>query len=611
MRRILSTNSRGCLSHFVRAAWPLVPIAALFLPGLVAPVSAQQVQGVALSKTRTSVVQNAPTAVKHPRPRSVSPPDWREELLRAPAAPVTIVEFFDYQCPFCLKVNPALEEAIRKRPGKVRLVLKHLPLASHPDSVMAHQAALAAGEQGHFWEMHDLLFANQQKIKMPDLLRYAQQLHLDVPRFRQRLESRHFERIIREDAVLGDALGVSATPSFFINGQTLVGFVPAERFQQAIDQALDPSIRAATPTPQPVASVRELDLSAAPARGRSDAPITIIEFSDLQCPFCARVTPTLRELLKQYPDQVRWVFKNFPLDFHADSPLAHSAAMAAARQGKFWEMHDLIFASQQNMKRDSLLAEARSLNLDMARFTNDLDSDELKQQVELDRRDGLGLGVSGTPAFFINGKPFSGAMPLDQFQTVINNELATLGKPVPALVAAAPLPQIQKNPEVSFGLPDAPVILTWFSDLQSGLSLQATLLVRKLIDSHPGKIRLVFKNRPLESHPGAMLLHEAAMAANAQGKFWQMHDLIVASPAKASRQDLMAYAQRIGLDQDSFQKDLDSGKYRPLIQADLQEAQRRAVLGSPVFFLNSDRIDGLQNEKLYNDIIEGKLAARK
>ena len=612
MRTIPATNIRGNFLYSFSAAWPLFLMAALLLAGFHAPAKAQQAQGVVLAKAKTSIAQKAPTARKHSPTRSAATPDWREELVRAPGAPVTIVEFFDYQCPFCLKANPALEEAVRKRPGKVRLVLKHLPLPSHPDAVMAHQAALAAGEQGHFWEMHDLLFANQQKLKMPDLLRYAEQLHLDVPRFRQRLETRHFERAIREDAVLGDALGVSATPSFFINGQTLVGSVSAERFEQIIDEALNPALRTtAAASPQAVASVRDLDLSASPARGPADAPITIIEFSDLQCPFCARVTPTLQELLKQYPNQVRWVFKSFPLDFHADSPLAHSAAMAAARQGKFWEMHDLIFAGQQNMKRDSLLAEARSLNLDMARFTTDLDSDELKHLVALDRRDGMGLGVSGTPAFFINGKPFSGAMPLDQFQAVINNELASLGKPVPAVTAAVTAVQVKNAPEISFGAANAPVILTWFSDLQSGLSVQATLLVRKLIDSHPGQIRLVFKNRPLETHPGAMLLHEAAMAANAQGKFWQMHDLIIASPSKASRQDVMAYAQRLGLDQARFQQDLDSGKYRPLIQADLQEAQRRAVLGSPVFFLNSDRIDGLQNEKLYADIIEDQLAARK
>ena len=609
MRMIPANDLSGSTPYFFKTG---ILTAVLFLTALHAPANAQQTPGVAFSNTRASVARKVAAPGKQTPPRSIAAPDWREELVRESGAPVTIVEFFDYQCPFCLKANPALEEAIRQRPGKVRLLLKHLPLASHPDSVMAHQAALAAGEQGHFWEMHDLLFANQQKIKMPDLLRYAQQLHLDVPRFRQRLETHHFERAIREDAVLGDALGVSATPSFFINGQTLVGYVSAERFEQAIDEALNPGLRgAATATPQALASVRDLELSAAPVRGRADAPVTIIEFSDLQCPFCARVTPTLQELLKQYPDQIRWVFKSFPLDFHADSPLAHSAAMAAARQGKFWEMHDLIFAGQQNMKRDNLLAEARSLNLDMARFTTDLDSDEVKQQVAIDRRDGVELGVSGTPAFFVNGKPFSGAMPFDQFQTIINNELANLGKPVPAITAAAPAAQVEKAPEISFGASNAPVILTWFSDLQSGLSVQATLLVRKLIDSHPGQIRLVFKNRPLETHPGAMLLHEAAMAANAQGKFWQMHDLIIASPSKASRQDVMAYAQHLGLDQTRFQQDLDSGKYRPLIQADLQEAQRRAVLGSPVFFLNSDRIDGLQNEKLYADIIEGQLAAKK
>ena len=106
----------------------------------------------------------------------VSEKDWREEVVNNSKAPVTIIEFFDYQCPFCQRTNPAIEEAIKKHPGKVRLVLKNLPLSIHPDSALAHQAALAAGEQNKFWEMHDLLFANQSKIKMPDLLLYAQQI---------------------------------------------------------------------------------------------------------------------------------------------------------------------------------------------------------------------------------------------------------------------------------------------------------------------------------------------------------------------------------------------------------------------------------------------------
>jgi protein-disulfide isomerase len=565
-----------------------------------------------ISTTTESDLASSPASVRisQPQRQGAVEKDWREETVNNSKARVTIVEFFDYQCPFCLKTNPAVEEAIKNYPGKVRLVLKNLPLSIHPDSALAHQAALASGEQGRFWEMHDLLFANHNHIKLPDLLLYAQQLHLDVPRFQKTLESGRFRQVIDDDAAMARGLGITATPTFFINGQQLIGQQSVEKLNAAIDAALNPGRSAIAAAPGTV-SIDKLNLSRAPVRGQEQAPVTIIEFSDLQCPFCARVTPTLRELMKQYPDQVRWVFKSFPLGFHADSPLAHAAALAAERQGKFWEMHDLIFANQRNLKRDNLLAEARSLNLDMDRFTADLDSGDVKQQLEADKKEGEGLGVNGTPAFFINGKSFSGAMPIEQFQAAINNALLALGKPAVPVSSPAESATLRKEPEISFGSTDSPITLSWFSDLQSGLSPKATLLVRKLIDSHPGQIRLVFKNRPLEIHPGAMLLHEAAMAANAQGKFWQMHDLIIANPQKATRQDMLAYAKRIGLDADLFQRDLDSEKYRPLIEADLQEAQRRAVLGAPVFFLNSARVDGLQNEKLYTDIIQDQLATKK
>ena len=596
-----------------KAAGAMGLLACLLLFVATSPLNGQKTKPPSSKAQTDGASSTASIRVAQPHGQAAPENDWREEIVQNASAPVTIIEFFDYQCPFCFKTNPALAEAIRNHPGKVRLVLKNLPLSIHPDSALAHQAALAAGEQGRFWAMHDLLFANRNKIKLPDLLHYAQQLHLDVPRFQQAVESGRFRHVIDDDRAMARGLGISSTPAFFINGQSFIGQLSAERLNAAIDDALNPR-GPATATASGTVSVDKLDLSRAPVRGQAQAPVTIIEFSDLQCPFCASVTPTLRELMKQYPDQVRWVFKNFPLDFHADSPLAHAAALAAERQGKFWEMHDLIFANQHTLKRDNLLAEARSLNLDMGRFTADLDSADVKRQLEADKKEGEWLGVNGTPAFFINGTSLSGAMPMEQFQAAINNALVALGKPAVPLAPSAQSAEsatVRKEPEVSFGSSDSPITLAWFSDLQSGLSSQATLLVRKLIDSHPGQIRLVFKNRPLEIHPGAMLLHEAAMAANAQGKFWQMHDLIIANPQKASRQDMLAYAKRIGLDADRFQKDLDSEKYRSLIEADLQEAQRRAVLGSPVFFLNSARVDGLQNEKLYKDIIEDQLAAKK
>jgi len=488
-------------------------LACLILFAAAGPLNGQKPKSPS-SKTQTGPASSAaPVRVAQPHGHAVAENDWRQEVMNNSSAPVTIIEFFDYQCPFCLKTNQAVEEAIKNHPGKVRFVLKNLPLSIHPDSALAHQAALAAGEQGRFWEMYDLLFANQDKVKLPDLLHYAQQLHLDVPQFKKALESGRFRHVIDDDWAMARGLGISSTPTFFINGQSFIGQLSANRLNAAIDEALNPGGLATATAAAGTVSIGSLDLSRAPARGQPQAPVTIVEFSDLQCPFCARVTPTLRELLKQNPDQVRWVFKNFPLDFHADSPLAHAAALAAERQGKFWEMHDLIFANQHNLKRDSLLADARSLNLDIVKFTADLDSADIKRQLEADKKEGEGLGVNGTPAFFINGTSFSGAMPIEQFQVAINNALVALGKPTVPMIPAVQSATVRKEPEISFGSPDSPITLAWFSDLQSGLSPKATLLVRKLIDSHPGQIRLVFKNRPLEIHPGAMLLHEAAMAA--------------------------------------------------------------------------------------------------
>jgi protein-disulfide isomerase len=533
-------------------------------------------------------------------------PDWREKLAKNKQAPVKIILFFDYQCPYCASTIPSLEQVLRNNSSNVQLILKHIPLSIHPDSALAHQAALAAAEQGKFWQMNDLLFTHQKKIKLPDLLEYARQLNLNLPLFQKRLQSGYYKTAIASDWNMAESLGVESTPTFFVNGQKLVGEQTPEQLQSAIEG------RTAPVPSGPAASVASLDLSHSPFLGPANAPITIVEFSDLQCPFCARVVPTIKALMAQYPTQIKFVFKNFPLDFHADSRLAHQAALAAAEQGKFWEMHDLVFANQESMKRNNLFQKARLLHLDMEKFSADLDSEKIKNQIDSDRQSGAALRVDGTPTFYINSLQYSGAISLEKFQTAVNQELISLGRLVPVVPGTAPAsaPAIsQVNSKISFGPPDSPITLTWFSDLQSSLTPKAALLVRKLIDSHPGQIQLVFKNRPLEIHPGAMLLHEALMAAYSQDKFWPMHDLIVANPQKATRQDLTGYAHTIGLDLERFQKDLDSGKYRPLIETDLQEAQRRAVLGSPVFFLNAARIDGLQNEKLFKDIIDGQLAS--
>jgi protein-disulfide isomerase len=130
---------------------------------------------------------------------------------------------------------------------------------------------------------------------------------------------------------------------------------------------------------------------------------------------------------------VRIVWKNYPLDFHKDSPLAHLAAMAANEQGKFWEYHDKLFANQPKIQRQDLLQYARELGLDMKRFEQDLDGARGKSAIDADISEAKALGVNGTPAFFVNGHFLSGAKPYEEFARVIESELSRSRAAIPGM----------------------------------------------------------------------------------------------------------------------------------------------------------------------------------
>jgi protein-disulfide isomerase len=171
-----------------------------------------------------------------------------------------------------------------------------------------------------------------------------------------------------------------------------------------------------------------ISLADEPVRGPADAPVTIVEFSDFQCPFCQRVGPTLQQVEEEYGERVRIAFKHMPLSMHPKAPDAHAAAEAAHRQGRFWEMHDKIFGNQREMSPEKYAEYARELGLDLERFERDRASPEVKERIEADKRVADGLGVSGTPAFFVNGRFLSGAQPFESFKEVIDAELARVGR---------------------------------------------------------------------------------------------------------------------------------------------------------------------------------------
>ncbi len=161
-----------------------------------------------------------------------------------------------------------------------------------------------------------------------------------------------------------------------------------------------------------------------PDIGGKNAPVTIVEFSDFQCPFCGRAEPTLKQVREKYGDKVRLVYMDFPLGIHDHAIDAASAGRCAGEQDKFWQFHDAMFADQSKLKPDDLKADAKKLGLDTAKFNDCFDKGKYKRQIEADMTQGRDLGVDGTPAFFVNGRPLTGAQPLSKFETTIDEELA-------------------------------------------------------------------------------------------------------------------------------------------------------------------------------------------
>lgn len=161
-----------------------------------------------------------------------------------------------------------------------------------------------------------------------------------------------------------------------------------------------------------------------PSKGPDDAPIVIVEYTDFECSYCARAAGTLRQVLKKYPKQVRLVFRNNPLSMHENALPAAKAAMAAHKQGKFWPYHDLLFANMRDLNEDKLVALAKELELDMAQFDADRQSDTIAGQVETDLAQAKIHKFGGTPMFLVNGVVVRGAQSNEYFTKVIDRLLA-------------------------------------------------------------------------------------------------------------------------------------------------------------------------------------------
>jgi protein-disulfide isomerase len=381
-----------------------------------------------------------------------------DEPVKGPEdALVTIIEYADFQCPYCVDSVGPLSEAMANYEGDVRLIFKHYPLPGHQNAGPAAYASWAALQQDDFWEFHDRLF--EAKGSIEHIPEWVKERGLDASKFGRDMESPEARRSVDMDMLSGAKVGVTGTPAFFVNGHLYKGkrsavdwrkiieaeleyaedivddgVARADLYEHLMKDALDRQAGAPDGKPKPPrerragepddVSIYKIPIDGRPAKGPETALVTIVEFADYHCPYCSQVKGDLDYLMERYPNDVRLVYVQRPLgSLHPKARDASKAAVAAAKQGKFWEYHEKLF-----LRRLDDIAQfealAGELGLDVVKFRADYDSDEVAQQLAADQKLADQFGVNGTPAFFVNGRYMSGAQSFVTFDEVVRERLA-------------------------------------------------------------------------------------------------------------------------------------------------------------------------------------------
>lgn len=410
---------------------------------------------------------------------------------------------------------------------------------------------------------------------------------------------------------------------------------------------------AGAPAPAEVAEGRQrVPLDYAPARGPRDAVVTIVTFTDFECPFCRRAAPTLERLREAYPGQVRVVLRQFPLAMHPHAKLAAAISLEAYAQGGdelFWRVHDRLFALDEEMSRELLLHLAEQVGVDRARLEEALVEGRHDDAIAADIALAEAVGVSGTPTFFVNGRPLAGALPYERFAALVEEEIATADRLVASGVAPvdvytaitwggraqapaeppreAPAAALRAAAEAVEGEPvyrvpivgrpptrgpeDALVTIVQLSDFQCPFCSRVEPTLNEVVERYGSDVRIVWMNNPLPFHQDAKPAAEAALEIYRQqgdAAFWRFHGVLFENQRALSRSDLERYAQALGADMTAFRRALDSHQHEPTIEAQQELATRLGARGTPNFFINGRQLQGAQPFARFAAAIDGALA---
>lgn len=588
---------------------------------------------------------------------------------------VTLVEFSDLECPFCSRASQTVE-ALRESfgPSELRVVWKHFPLSFHQNARPLAEAGAGvfeiAGSAAFFRYQHAVFESHSRLQAMGGFTDDSPRKFAEVAGVEGRviddgLRDKRWSDRVERDITLGRRIGVEGTPAFFVNGVMLSGAQPLEKFKSLVTEELEKAktlVARGTPRdrlyvaaskasfkqpkeegeerddpPPPDVAVYKVPVDKSPARGPKTALVTLVEFSDFQCPFCKRVEPTLAQLRTEYGQKLRIVWKDMPLAFHDRAvPAAIAAREARAQKGDagFWDMHDRLFDAQPNFADADLLAAARLAGLDEAKMKRALAQSAHRKAMYTDEDDGDDVEASGTPHFFINGRKLVGSQPIEKFRELIDAELkkaeALVASGIPAESVYAELQKngiikaqatvkksIALNPRApSRGPADAKITIVELSDFQCPFCKRVEPVMDELLKAYPTQVRIEWRNLPLPFHPDAELAAEAALEAHAQkgsAGFVKMHGLIFSGQGKPDglkRPALEEHAKACGLDMAKFNSALDRHAHLPSIKADQAAAQAAGISGTPGFVVNGTFISGAQPYRKFRRVIEAELAGR-
>jgi protein-disulfide isomerase len=605
-----------------------------------------------------SAVAAAPSDDPGPVPVEPRGPRWGDDN-----ALVTLVEFSDIECPFCARVQPTLS-ALKERygPKQLRIVWRHAPLPFHQrarPAAFASEAVYQLAGDTAFFGFVTLLFRDQARLAPEDLRRAAASVGVDAASFELLSHAPGVSSRVDADLELARRVGANGTPHFLINGIAVSGAVPIEDFVQVIDGELAETRKllakgvapgrvyaertkanfGAPREPEQELAAQELawnvPVGNSPKQGPDDALVTIIEFSDFECPFCKRVQPTLARVRDRYGKDVRIVWKHLPLPFHRHARAAATLSIEARRKlgdAGFFRSVDLIFESSPALEMGDLERLAGQLGLDWRKVSQAITGDAAAAVLAEDEGTSIDFEARGTPHFFINGERLSGAQPLAAFTTVIDAKLTEAQKLVAAGVprgrvfetvmskAAAPPPPEQKNVPAptpqnpSRGPTNAKITIQMFADFECPYCRRAMKTLDELENRHPRQIRLIYRNLPLEFHTGARLAAAAALEAHTQrgsDGFWKMAALLEQDQDKRaphSREDLLDHAKVLGLDVNRFERALNDGRHDGAIDADVTLATDLGIQGTPSFVVNGYYIPGAQPLAIFERAVQRALA---